>query len=107
MPKEERKDFNQMLADPKDMPKIQVVVDPAVIRKYGGSRMYFAPPLDYDRIMKQIPWGKVTTVKIFGRILHKKRRRTLPNRLPPVCLFPLRLGLVINDKPALRLIGGH
>lgn len=63
MPKEERKDFNQMLADPKDMPKIQVVVDPAVIRKYGGSRMYFAPPLDYDRIMKQIPWGKVTTVK--------------------------------------------
>ena len=52
MPKEERKDFNQMLADPKDMPKIQVIVDPAVIRKYGGSRMYFAPPLDYDRIMK-------------------------------------------------------
>lgn len=32
------------------------------IEKYGGDRMYFAPPIDYDKIMKQIPHGKVITV---------------------------------------------
>lgn len=24
--------------------------------------MYFAPPIDYDRVMKQVPYGKVITV---------------------------------------------
>ena len=24
--------------------------------------MYFAPPIDYDRVMKQIPYGKVITI---------------------------------------------
>ena len=32
------------------------------IRKYGGSRMYFAPPLYYDEVMKRIPEGRLTTV---------------------------------------------
>ena len=32
------------------------------IEKYGGDRMYFAPPIDYDRVMRQVPEGKVITV---------------------------------------------
>ena len=44
------------------MPKIQTIADKASIEKYGGSRMYFAPPVDYDTEMKKIPFGKVTTV---------------------------------------------
>lgn len=62
MADEEKKDFNAMLQDSKDMPKIQVITDRKSIEKYGGSRMYFAPPIDYDRIMKRIPRGKVITV---------------------------------------------
>lgn len=62
MANENQKDFNAMLRENKDMPKIQVVTDPATIEKYGGTRMYFAPPMDYDRIMRQIPAGKLTTV---------------------------------------------
>lgn len=62
MANEAQKDFNAMLHDSKDMPKIQTVTDPAVIQKYGGSRMFFAPPMDYDRLMKQIPSGRLTTV---------------------------------------------
>lgn len=62
MAHEEQKDFNRMLRDSKDMPKMQIVTDPATIQKYGGSRMYFAPPIDYDRAMRQVPRGKVTTV---------------------------------------------
>lgn len=62
MANEQQTDFNAMLHDNKDMPKIQRVYDPATIEKYGGERMYFAPPIDYDRVMKRIPTGMVTTV---------------------------------------------
>lgn len=59
---EDKKDFNAMLHDGKDMPKIQIITDEASIKKYGGNRMYFAPPMDYDRVMRRVPFGKVITV---------------------------------------------
>lgn len=62
MANENTKDFNTMLHDSKDMPKIQILTDRRSIEKYGGNRMYFAPPLDYDRVMKRVPYGRVTTV---------------------------------------------
>ena len=64
MANEEKKDFNAMLADSKGMPRIQIVTDPATIRKYGGDRMYFAPPIDYDRAMRRVPRGMVFTEPI-------------------------------------------
>ena len=62
MANEDKKDFNAMLHDNKDMPKFQIITDKASIEKYGGDRMYFAPPVDYDTIMRMIPRGKVITV---------------------------------------------
>lgn len=62
MANEEKKDFNAMLHDSKDMPKFQMITDPKTIEKYGGNRMYFAPPIDYDKVMNQVPFGKVITV---------------------------------------------
>ena len=62
MANEQNKDFNAMLQDSKDMPKVQIITDPGSIAKYGGERMYFAPPIAYDRIMRQIPPGKLITV---------------------------------------------
>lgn len=62
MANEEKKDFNAMLHDSKDMPKIQIITDEPSIKKYGGNRMYFAPPIDYDTVMKKVPFGKVITV---------------------------------------------
>lgn len=62
MANEDKKDFNSMLHDSKDMPKIQIITDTGSIAKYGGDRMYFAPPIEYDRIMKLIPYGKVITI---------------------------------------------
>ncbi len=59
---EDKKDFNAMLQDAKDMPKLQIVTDEATIKKYGGERMYFAPPAAYDALMKRVPFGKVLTV---------------------------------------------
>ncbi|MGN0734857.1 MAG: hypothetical protein ACI4LP_03465 [Anaerovoracaceae bacterium] len=45
MSNEDKKDFNAMLRDSKDMPKFQTVTDQKSIEKYGGDRRYFAPPL--------------------------------------------------------------
>ena len=59
---ENKKDFNAMLHDSKDMPRTQVITDEKSIEKYGGNRMYFAPPLDYDRIMRRVPRGSLVTV---------------------------------------------
>jgi alkylated DNA nucleotide flippase Atl1 len=62
MANEDKKDFNAMLHDSKDMPKVQTITDIKSIEKYGGNRMYFAPPVEYDRIMKMVPYGKIITV---------------------------------------------
>ena len=62
MANEDKKDFNAMLRDSKDMPKFQIITDQKSIEKYGGSKMYFAPPIDYDKVMKKVPYGKVTTI---------------------------------------------
>lgn len=66
------KDFNAMLHDGKDMPKIQTVTDEKSIRKYGGSRMYFAPPIDYDTVMRRVPLGKLLTVGMIRDYLAKQ-----------------------------------
>ena len=62
MANEDKKDFNAMLRDSKDMPKMQIITDQKSIEKYGGDRMYFAPPMDYDAAMRRVPCGKLTTV---------------------------------------------
>lgn len=62
MANEEKKDFNAMLHKDTDMPRIQIVTDEATIKKYGGEKMFFAPPVTYDEIMKKVPRGKVITV---------------------------------------------
>lgn len=62
MANEARKDFNAMLHRETDMPRIQIVTDEATIRKYGGERMFFAPPLAYDAAMRRVPFGRLITV---------------------------------------------
>ena len=54
MENEDKKDFNAMLHDSKDMPKFRTITDRKSIEKYGVNRLYFALSIDYDRAMKQI-----------------------------------------------------
>lgn len=72
MAHEDQKDFNAMLHDSKDMPKIQIITDRKSIEKYGGNRMYFAPPVDYDTVMKRVPFGRVVTVGTIRGYLAQK-----------------------------------
>lgn len=72
MANEEKKDFNAMLQDSKDMPKFQIITDEKSIEKYGGNRMYFAPPMDYDRVMRLVPFGKLVTVGMIREYFAKQ-----------------------------------
>lgn len=72
MANEEKKDFNAMLHKDTDMPRIQIVTDQATIKKYGGEKMFFAPPVTYDEIMKKVPRGKVITVGAIREYLAKE-----------------------------------
>ncbi len=74
MANEDKKDFNVMLHKDTDMPKMQIITDEASIKKYGGERMYFAPPVTYDEIMKKIPHGQVITVGVIRDHLAKKNK---------------------------------
>ena len=58
MANEGKKDFNAMLHDSKDMPKFKTISDQKSIDKYGGNKMYFAPPIYYDKVMKQFLMAK-------------------------------------------------
>ncbi len=62
MANEDKKDFNAMLNDSKNMPEIKMITDEKSIKKYGGNRMYLAPPREYDRVMRLVPPGKLITV---------------------------------------------
>ena len=69
MANEDKKDFNAMLMDRKDMPKVQIITDEKSIEKYGGDKMYFAPPIDYDKVMRLVPCGKLLTVGTIRELL--------------------------------------
>ncbi len=45
------------------------------------DRMYFAPPIDYDRIMKCVPYGKVITVGKFVITSQNKTAQILQSLL--------------------------
>ena len=44
------------------MPKIIEITDEKSVKRYGGTQMLIAPPLEYNGIMAQIPEGKVITI---------------------------------------------
>ena len=67
-----RKSFNEKLNDSKDMPKIIEIKDEKSIKRYGGSQMLIAPPLEYNDIMSKVPEGKVITAIEIREFLAKK-----------------------------------
>lgn len=88
MADESKKDFNAMLRNSKDMPKIQLVEDKKTIKKYGGTKMFLAPPIDYDKLMKQVPKGKLITIAQIRAFLAKKNDADFTD--------PMTAGIFVN-----------
>lgn len=88
MSKEEQKDFNAMLHKATDMPRLQIVTDKKTIQTYGGERMFLAPPLVYDALMKQIPSGRLTTARELRAYLARQNNADFTD--------PMTAGIFIN-----------
>lgn len=83
-----KKDFNAMLKNNKDMPKIQIIQDEQSIKKYGGSRMFLAPPIYYDALMKKVPEGKLITTRQIREYLAKQNDADFTD--------PMTAGIFVN-----------
>ena len=88
MANENKKDFNAMMRYSKDMPKTQIVEDEKTIKKYGGTKMFFAPPLYYDALMKKVPTGKLITVSQMRDFLAKENGADFTD--------PMTAGIFVN-----------
>ncbi|MDO5569441.1 MAG: MGMT family protein [bacterium] len=88
MANEVNKDFNAMMNNSKNMPKIVEIKDEKGIKKWGGKTMVVAPALEYDAVMKLIPEGKVVTTKEIREYIAKKHKVEI------TC--PLTAGIFIN-----------
>ena len=82
------KNANQKLNDSKGFPRVEVLTDPKAIMRYGGSRMLIAPPIEYDTLMKSIPYGGLTTTDRLRAFLAQKHGADF------TC--PLTCGIFVN-----------
>lgn len=87
MANEDKKDFNKMLNNNKDMPKI-VKLDSEASKKWGGKIMIIAPPIYYDEVIKKIPYGKLITLNEIRKFIAKN------NNADITC--PLTAGIFVN-----------
>jgi len=68
-----RKTYNEKLNNSGDLPKIQAVgFDSKMAKRFGTGNMLIAPPLEYDEVMKKIPWGRLITVNEIRAFLARK-----------------------------------
>lgn len=81
------KDFNLMMNNSKDMPKILIIKDDKTIKKYG-KRMLIAPPIYYDKIMKKVPKGQLVTTNQIRKVLAKENNADFTD--------PMTAGIFIN-----------
>ena len=88
MANEDKKDFNKMMNENKGMPKIQIVTDEKTIKKYGGTKMFFAPPTYYDELIKRVPKGKLITIGQMRDYLAKQNHADFTD--------PMTAGIFVN-----------
>ncbi len=88
MANERKKDFNAMLKNNKDMPKIQIITDERTIKRYGGTKMLLAPPIFYDELMKIVPAGRLLTVGAIREYLAKRNNADFTD--------PMTAGIFVN-----------
>ena len=67
-----KKTYNEKLNHAGDLPKVEKITDPRLIERYKSDTLLVAAPLEYDRLMKKVPSGKLTTIDRMMACLAKK-----------------------------------
>ena len=57
-----KKTYNEKLNSPGELPKIEDLSDkPEAVKRFGGTKLLVAAPMQYNEIMATVPEGKLTT----------------------------------------------
>ena len=96
MANEDKKDFNAMLHDSKDMPKFQTITDEKSIEKYGGNKMYFAPPMIMIRLCVLCRMENCLLLGAIREYFANEMEPILQSRLQQEYLFRLLRGRAIS-----------
>ena len=83
-----KKSFNEKLNFSGDLPKVEKLTNQRLIERYKADTMVIAAPLEYDRLMKKIPRGKVTTIDRMMAYMAKKHNAD--------CACPMTAGIFVN-----------
>jgi len=83
-----KKTFNEKLNFSGDLPKVEKLTSQRLIERYKADTMVIASPLEYDRLMKKIPPGKITTIDRMMAYMAKKHNAG--------CACPMTAGIFVN-----------
>lgn len=71
-----RKSWQEKLADSKGLPQVQVITD-KMSKRWGTGTFVIPAPKEVDEIMKQVPAGKLITIREMRAILAQKHGTTI------------------------------
>jgi len=83
-----KKSFNEKLNYSGDLPKVEKLTNPRLIERYKADTMAIAAPLEYDKLMKKVPAGKLTTIDRMMAYMAKKHGAG--------CACPMTAGIFVN-----------
>ena len=83
-----KKSFNEKLSFAGDLPKVEKLVNPRLIERCKANTMVIAAPAEYDRLMKKVPAGKITTIDRMMAYMAKKHGAG--------CACPMTAGIFVN-----------
>ena len=83
-----KKSYNEKLNNAGDLPKVEKLTSRTLIDRYKTDTMVIASPVEYDRMMKKIPYGKITTIDRIMACMAKKHNAG--------CACPMTAGIFVN-----------
>ena len=83
-----KKTFNEKLQFSGDLPKVEKLTNPRLVERYKADTLVIAAPLEYDRLMKKVPAGKLTTIDRMMAYMAKKHHAG--------CACPMTAGIFVN-----------
>jgi len=83
-----KKTFNEKLNHSGDLPKVVKITNPSQLERCKADTMVIASPVEYDKLIKKVPCGKLTTIDRMMAYMAKKHRAG--------CACPMTAGIFVN-----------
>ncbi|HKZ94973.1 MAG TPA: hypothetical protein VJ249_10415 [Candidatus Bathyarchaeia archaeon] len=71
-----KKSWAEKLHDSKDLPKVEKITD-KMSKRWGAGTVVIPAPIEVDKLMRQVPKGKITTINEIRVALAKKHKASI------------------------------